>query len=64
MGYRWDTCLNTQYNRYYKMDYVTFKCISKWVYLVTEEDDSKDEFKIESLRILKKPITFIKLIVQ
>ena len=38
--------------------------MSKQVHLVTKEDQPSSKFKVESLRILKKPIIFTKPIVQ
>ncbi len=46
------------------MGHVAFKCISERVYLITEEDQPSNKFKVELLRILKKSITFTKLVVK
>ncbi len=38
--------------------------MSEQVHLVNEEDQYHKEFKVKLLRILKKPITFIRLVIQ
>jgi len=37
--------------------------MSERVHLVAKEDQSANEFKIELLRILKKPVTFMKSVI-
>src|SRR6266498_2409386 len=45
------------------MGHVAAKCMSERVHLVNEEDQPLEEFQVELLRILKKPVTFAKPVV-
>ena len=45
------------------MGHVASKCMSEKVHLVNEEDQLFNEFQVEPLRILKKPVTFAKPVV-
>ena len=45
------------------MGHVASKCMSERVHMANEEDQPLKEFQVEPLRILKKPVTFVKPVI-